>query len=286
MIHRIGIRAKADDPRAQAAREALIEALHAEGFDALGDSKSPADLLIVLGGDGTLLSTARSLGKERARVALLGVHCSPGLGFLHTITLPMDVKSFDDWSRRVAHALRSSSFKLEERWGLEAKFETKTPHAQDFWAMNDLVVAKSDISRMVELRLSVDGEVLLNKLRGDGLIASSATGSTAYSMSAGGPVAEPTLPLLLLTPICPHIMAQRPLVLGARRELLVEVLDDNSPCSITADGQERLQLQSGDKIRIRQAERPLKFLIPTDPSLDPKRYFQSLRSKLGFGGDQ
>jgi NAD+ kinase len=286
MIHRIGVRAKADDARAQAARAALLDALTEQGFEAVKELQAPADLLIVLGGDGTLLSTARSLGKERFRVALLGIHCSPGLGFLHTITLPMDPKVFESWSQKVAAALRNSAFKIEERWGLEASFETKAAETHDFWAMNDLVVAKSDISRMVELRLSVDGEVLITKLRGDGLIVSSATGSTAYSMSAGGPVAEPTLPLLLLTPICPHIMAQRPLVLGARRELLVEVLDDNSPCSITADGQERVLLQSQDKIRIRQAERPLKFLIPTDEALAPKRYFQALRTKLGFGGDK
>lgn len=256
------------------------------------DSDTTA-VVIVLGGDGTLLATLRELGEARYEKPFLGIHQSPGLGFLHPIAVPRNSANMQKWSQTVVDCVEQlllqpenenlRHYRIRQRWGLEA---TVSPDHQSLWSLNDVVVSKGTLSRMVYLRVRVDGSVLWDKIRGDGLIIASAVGSTAYSLSAGGPVVHPDTAALVLTPICPHEMAQRPVVLGGGAHVLVEVLEGYSGAWITLDGQTGKEIDPGVKIEIKRSPKCIKTLVPLDPSLESKNFYERLRFKLGLGGQR
>ena len=138
---------------------------------------------------------------------------------------------------------------------------------------------------MILLRMHVNGELLLARMRGDGLICSSATGSTAYSLSAGGPVVQPTLNVVIVTPICPHEVSQRPLVLDSKSEIEIDILEEKSTLFLTCDGQSQKELHSGSVLKLRRARQAVRWIIPQMKTVSPRSYFQQLRKKLKYGGD-
>jgi len=274
---------KEDDSLALRAREALARK-GARSFSistGLPTRLSLTDLVICIGGDGTLLATIRKLGEARYDTLVLGIHGSRGLGFLHSLTMPgMDMDA-DAWAENIIAMLETNSYVGEARWGLVAQAEGRT-----FWALNDVVVNKGSISRMIELEARSGDELILPRIRGDGLIVSSPTGSTAYSLSAGGPVLDPSIRALLVTPICSHTMGLRPIVMGGERELTLLRLDENTLGQVTMDGQEGMEIAMGQKVTVRMSDRPVRFLIPMAPQCRAPSYYEVLRSKLGFGRDR
>ncbi len=180
----------------------------------------------------------------------------------------------------IADSLISKSYVIESRWGLETVHKN-----ENHWALNDFVFSKGPLSRMIQLKVSVGNEVLLNRMRGDGLIISTSTGSTAYSLSAGGPVVYPSLDVVILTPICPHEVSQRPLVLEGARDLTIEVLDfASSTVFLTLDGQSQIEINPGTKMTVKRSQNPIPWLIPKVSSFKARSFIDQLRFKLGYGG--
>ena len=289
-LRKVWLHVKEELPHSARVKDALAPALRNLGVEVFVDQEtpqSPLDLCLCLGGDGTLLSTIRKLGEARYTVPVLGIHTSGGLGFLHTLAAPRDHKNDLNWAAQLAQALVAGQWSVEPRWGLVGHVEdSKQFDGSEFWALNDVVVTKGPLSRMILLRLKVGSSTLFQRMRGDGLIVSTATGSTAYSLSAGGPVVQPTLNTLVVTPVCPHEVAQRPVVLDGNSEITIEILDHNSPSYLTCDGQTKVDVRPGvSEVRLQRAARPIRWVTFAAPGLESKDYFELLRSKLRYGGD-
>jgi NAD+ kinase len=222
--------------------------------------------IVVMGGDGTLLSVARhyvSLG-----VPILGVNVG-GLGFLTEISLDELYPSMEQ--------VLAGKYVVEERMMLTTRLYR---HEQVFWEkhfLNDAVINKGALARIVELTTWIDGEYLTT-YRADGLIVSTPTGSTAYTMSAGGPIAYPTLRHIILIPICPFTLSNRPIILPDTVTVAVTFEEAVQDAYLTIDGQEGQALQPEDRVEMSSAPQNLKLI------LSPRRsYFEILRTKLGWG---
>ncbi len=294
VIKHVFLVSKKDDILAVRAKEALTREGVRRGWvvvepelkesDAISNDYI-ADLVICIGGDGTFLSTLRKLGPLRHKTKILGIHGSRGLGFLHPLSVPTEGGDFELWASNLVETLMSGQFECERRWGLEARIEDEDTQS-DFkwhWALNDFVVGRASISRMVELELKVDEEILVPLLKGDGMIISSSTGSTAYSLSAGGPVLDPLIKSLLVTPICSHTMMIRPMVLKHQKILKIRRCDDNTDSLLTADGQEARSLGPGQTVVIRCSLKGVSIVKPCSKECVSPSYLDVLRSKLGFG---
>ncbi len=229
------------------------------GFNDIG---AHADLAIVLGGDGTMLNAARRLA--RYRVPLVGVN-QGRLGFMTDIARNDMLTCMDD--------LLDGRFTPENRLLLNAEILRNGKEIASNLALNDVVVDKGAIGRMIEFELFIDGEFIYN-LRSDGLIVSTPTGSTAYSMSAGGPILHPTLTGIALVPLCPHALTNRPILVNDRSEIELRVVHADDP-RVHFDGQVTLDLALDDCVRLRRAEYSSCFLHPPGYS-----YFAMLRQKL------
>jgi len=231
---------------------------------------SRVDAILVLGGDGTFLAAAREA--SRADVPILGVNLG-GLGFL-TETTESDLYV-------VLERLIAGDVEIEPRMMVEARVGSRRSKA--VWTecgLNDVVIHQSDESRMVQLELRI-GRTSIGTLAADGLIVATPTGSTAYSLSAGGPIVGPTLEALLATPICPHSLAFRPLLVGANEKLRVRVGANVNRARLTVDGQISRQLQAGDDVEIRRARARVSML-----SLKRESFYEVLREKLAWAGPQ
>jgi NAD+ kinase len=228
-------------------------------FDEIGDR---ADLAIVLGGDGTMLHTARQLAPYR--VPLVGVN-QGRLGFMTDIARDDMLFSMD--------ALLRGDFLPEERMLLEAQIVRDGKPIASGLALNEVVIDKGGISRLIEFSLFVDG-VFVYDLHADGLIVSSPTGSTAYSLSANGPIMHPQIAGIALVPLCPHSLTNRSLLVGDKNEIEIRIIR-----AIDArahfDGQARFDLSVRDTLRVRRADVSICFLHPPGYS-----YFAMLREKL------
>jgi NAD+ kinase len=225
-----------------------------------------ADLLIVLGGDGTLLSVVRALG-ERA-VPILGVNLGT-LGFLVEV-------SVDEMHGALARAL-DGEMAIEPRMRLAVRLLRDGRELRSWLALNDAVITKGASARIVDLEARADGQ-LVTTYHADGLIVSTPTGSTAYTLSAGGPILLPGVPSLVLTPICPHALTQRPLVLPDSAVIEVVVHPRGGEVQLAIDGQEGAPLQEGDLVEVRRSEHPALLLVSPAHSR-----FEVLRSKLRWG---
>jgi NAD+ kinase len=228
-----------------------------------------ADMVLVLGGDGTLLSMADCLGAAGSRIPILGVNFG-SLGFLTEVTLPELYPSLE--------AALEGRARIEERMMLgAATSRAGRPFARHV-ALNDVVVTKGARSRMIDLSVHV-GDEFVTRVKADGLIVATPTGSTAYNLSAGGPIVAPSVDALLLTPIAPHTLTHRPIVIPATAPVRVQpVMDDRDEVFVTFDGQEGFELQAGDEIEITRSETPLRLIKPSTRS-----YFEVLRTKLKWG---
>ena len=225
-----------------------------------------ADMVIVFGGDGTLISVAR-IAPELS-VPILGVNVG-GLGFLTELSLDELFSSLSE--------ILEGKFMLEERIAIRARVSGTQRKPKTFFAVNDFVINKSAIARMIDIRTYVD-DSFVTKYRGDGLIISTPTGSTAYSLAAGGPILQPTTNVLVLSPICPHTLTNRPIVVPDSVLIKNQLLSRGQEVSLTIDGQEVIPLFDGDEILIFKAMEKLRLIqkLNTD-------YYAILRKKLSWG---
>jgi NAD+ kinase len=227
------------------------------------------DMVLVLGGDGTLLSMADCLGAAGSRIPILGVNFG-SLGFLTEVTLPELRSSLE--------AAIDGRARIEERMMLRAATtRAARPHARHV-ALNDVVVTKGARSRMIDLSVHV-GDEFVTRVKADGLIVASPTGSTAYNLAAGGPIVAPSMDALILTPIAPHTLTNRPIVIPAVAPVRVQpIMDDRDEVFVTFDGQEGFQLKAGDEIEVTRSDTSLRLIKPSTRS-----YFEVLRTKLKWG---
>jgi NAD+ kinase len=223
------------------------------------------DLLLVLGGDGTLLSMARLVGD--LGVPILGVNLG-GLGFLTALTVEELFPALD--------ALLADGLVIEERMMLAARVFRQGERLGEYVALNDVVITKSAMSRIINLEVAVEG-AFATGYRADGLIVSTPTGSTAYCLSAGGPIVFPTMDAIVLTPICSHTLTNRPIVVPGTLPIEVKLLSDQD-VMLTLDGQVGLALKQSDVVQITPAAARIRLLWPPQ-----KHFFSVLRTKLKWG---
>jgi len=225
------------------------------------------DLAIVVGGDGTMLHVARSLARHG--VPLIGVNLGR-LGFLTDISTDRMVEDLN-------HIL-DGDFETEERILLEAEVvrDGKVLHAAN--ALNDVVVNKGQLARLIEFETWVDDE-FVSSTRADGIIIATPTGSTAYALSAGGPILHPTLPAIVIVPICPHTLSDRPLAVGSDSRIeIVMTSTSQQSAHVTLDGQTNFSIQDYDRVRVRRADRAVTLIHPKR-----RNHYDVLRAKLRWG---
>lgn len=225
-----------------------------------------ADVLLVLGGDGTILSAAR-LAAERS-IPILGVNMG-GLGFLTEVILDNLYPSLE--------RVFANDFILDERLMLTTELHRQAETVARGIVLNDVVISKGTLARMIDLQIAIDGQFVTN-LRGDGLIIGTPTGSTAYSLSAGGPIMNPGVQALILTPICPHTLSHRPLIVPSNVVIEVSLTSQDEGSMATLDGQVGVPIAQGDRAVI-QASSDRTRLIRFPES----HYYEVLRGKLKWG---
>ncbi|MDP8223704.1 MAG: NAD(+)/NADH kinase [Candidatus Lernaella stagnicola] len=222
------------------------------------------DMVIVLGGDGTFLAAARLLGGRQAPI--MGVNLG-SMGFLTEIRRDEVQESLDLVLAEKATIIRRMRLQVD----IVTDGETSS-----YSALNDVVITKTALARIYDLRIAVGG-IYMNIVRADGLIISTPTGSTAYNLAAGGPIVHPQTNCLVVTPICPHMLSNRPLVVPADQKIELELVDD-AEVFVTIDGQAGQELNMGDRVVTELSEQPLLVIQ------SPKRtYFELLRDKLHYG---
>jgi NAD+ kinase len=226
------------------------------------------DALLTLGGDGTLLRGARLIASHQ--VPILGVNMGR-LGFLTCCAADQFMDALDHLARK--------AYTVEQRMGLVASIDRTSGAVRESWiALNDVVVHKGGVARIASLKVGVGGEPVAT-YSADGVVISTPTGSTAYSLSAGGPVVFPTLESILVTPVSPHTLAIRPLLLPAESEVTVQRDDGPADILVTVDGQVGTTLGLDETLRVHRAGRPI--LIIRFPG---STFFATLRKKNGWGG--
>jgi NAD+ kinase len=226
------------------------------------------DLVVTLGGDGTLLSVARH---PAPGVPVLGIDIGT-LGFLTTCR--------PDESEEVLEAALAGTACVEKRRLLSIRVTHGSRTPRLYRVVNDAVLSKAALARIATIRVDVDGR-MVSRYRGDGLIVSTPTGSTAYNLSAGGPILEPTLPALVLTPVCPHTLTLRPLVLPDSVRLDLSVENDPTDVFLTLDGQEGFPVSSTTRIAIARSSETVSLVRASEGS-----FFGVLVGKLSFGGER
>lgn len=280
-MKRIGIVAKRGEPEAVKAVRDFMHGLKGKDYRFSVESEvasilkikgyprkeipRKSDIIIVFGGDGTLLSVARLVGD--LGVPILGVNLG-GLGFITELG--------KDEVRREVGKVFSGKCGFEERIMLLADVRRGRRKVVTHNALNDVVLNKSALSRMFELDISINSKYV-STFRADGMIISTPTGSTAHSLSAGGPILYPTLESFLMTPICPHTLTSRPIVLPDTF-VLEATIKSGDNIYLTLDGQVGFPLKVNDRIKIRKADYKTKFIV-----LHDRDYFKILRTKLKWG---
>jgi NAD+ kinase len=282
-VRNIGIAAKITSEEAIAYASSVAADLRKRGYDicldfgtadklndrgpcvSKADLGKRADLLITFGGDGTLLSVARYAPKG---VPVLGVNMGT-LGFLTEVR----VEEFP----AVLEGVLAGKFEAEDRVTFDVIVEGPEREKRTYRVLNDATINKSALARIVDMKVTVSG-FYVSTFRADGLIVATPTGSTAYNLSAGGPIVYPTMGAMIITPICPHMLSNRPLVLPDNLEIELGVLAKNQEIFLTLDGQEGLPIGERDRVLVRKSNQPV--LLVQSPN---KNYFDVLRSKLKWG---
>ncbi len=281
-IRRVGVVVKTTSSEAIELGRRLMTELERLGVEPVPDSTSArvleidngtsrtelaaaVDLVVVLGGDGTLLSVVRG---DLGGTPILGIN----MGTLGFLTEHPQEKLF-----HMLHAALDGAVTVEERLRLEVSVLTPGRDPITRTALNDAVVNKSALARMLELSVHVDDE-FVSRYKADGLIVTTPTGSTAYNLSAGGPILSPTLDVIGLTPICPHTLTNRPITLSADVVVEVRLESQSEEVYLTLDGQQGFPLTTRDLIRIQRCPEPVRLIV--EPS---RSYFQILHRKLKWG---
>jgi NAD+ kinase len=281
MIRTVGLVAKYQEPKAAHTVRWLIPWLKKRGKKVCVENglvcsgaqsctkkemAAKADLIISLGGDGTLLNIAPLV--ERPEVPILGVNLG-GLGFITEVAVgelePVLSKTLE------------GDFEVEKRMTLEIRVVGKQRRTHKFRVLNDAVITKGARSRIIDLETYV-GEDYLCTYRADGLILSTPTGSTAYSLAAGGPILEPTLGAVVLAPICPHTLTHRPIVVPSNGTIRVTLRSFGDTVILIPDGQQGIRLNNGDQVEARDYGLPVSLI-----KLPSRSYYEILRDKLKWG---
>ncbi len=221
------------------------------------------DFMISMGGDGTILRLVHKYAHLNA--AILGINLGH-LGFMADVPISDIYPSLQD--------LINGAYKVHERVAIQGE----TLHADRCYAVNDIVIHRAKNPSLVELAIHIDG-IYLNTFEADGIIIATPNGSTAYSLAAGGPIISPDLEALALTPISPHTISNRPIVLTANQEIQIQYLSDYDPIEVRADGLSHHTLQTGEVFRITRSTKNFKLI-----SLLRRDYYSTLRTKLGWSG--
>jgi len=231
---------------------------------------SQVDLLLVLGGDGTLLGMAARVGASGRSIPILGVNFGR-LGFLTEITLDELYPALD--------AAISGTARVHERRLLAAATVRDGIASDQHVVLNDVVVTRGEISRVIDLEVTVDGQ-FVTRVKADGVIVASPTGSTAYNLAASGPIVHPEVDAILITPIAPHTLANRPIVIPGSSVVEVRPLDTGRQFDlfVTFDGQTGRKLGASDVVQVTRANVPVRLVSSTS-----RTYFDTLREKLGWG---
>lgn len=227
---------------------------------------SKADVLLVLGGDGTMLNAAR-LAAERS-IPILGVNMG-GLGFLTEVRLESLYPSLE--------RVFANDYVLDERLMLRTHIHRHGETVAQGVVLNDVVISKGTLARMIELKIAIEGRFVTN-LRSDGLIVSSPTGSTAYSLSAGGPIIDPAVQSLILTPVCPHTLTHRPLIVPGKDKIDLTLTSTDPGAMATLDGQMGVPITQGDTVTIQTSENRTRLI-----RFPESNYYDVLREKLKWG---
>lgn len=230
------------------------------------DIPETVETVIVIGGDGTFLSVARFV--ERASIPIIGINLG-GLGFLTEISAD---SCFVELEKILA-----GDFEIEERMVLRVSVWREGKELFNHRVLNDAVINKGALARIIDLHATIDGH-FLTLYRGDGLIICTPTGSTAYNISAGGPIIFPTAKAIIMTPICPFTLTNRPIVLPAEVTIVVEIAEPATDVTLTCDGQIGCPIRDLDQVIVRAAATPIRVIKA--PGVN---HFEILRSKLKWG---
>lgn len=250
----------------------LVEEQTAEQLDIKGyttvhikDIGATADLAVVLGGDGTMLTVARAL--MHSNIPLVGVNRGR-FGFLTDLSSESMLES-------MGHIL-TGKFNIEQRMLLFATIFRDGKVLNEDFALNDVVVSKGATARLIELEISIDGQ-FVHRQRSDGLIVATPTGTTAYALSAGGPILHPGLEAIALVPICPHTLSNRPIAINSASKVEITLTESGDSC-VLFDGHQSTALVQGDKVLVQRAQKMVSLLHPLEHS-----HFAMLREKLHWG---
>jgi NAD+ kinase len=271
-IKKAGIILKKGSKRPRKIGEEIIKWLADNGIDTTVDKVTKdLDILITLGGDGTLLHIADKA--SRYEIPVMGINLG-GLGFLTAVSAKDRFKALK--------LLIQNQMTIEKRMLLKTRLlgvpETDSKTGSYLFALNDVVISKGDIDQIVNFRTWADHE-FITTYRADGLIFSTPTGSTAYNLSSGGPIVQPGLPCILVTPICPFMLESRPVLLSPEVTLVTQLAGKADNVKVIVDGRFTWKMVENSRLEVKTAKKPL-YLI----SMPKKGYFEILRSKLNWGG--
>ncbi len=246
--------------------EELAQNIKVKRFFKQNDLPKEIELVVVFGGDGTFLSASQQVNKNN--IPILGFNLG-GLGFLTEFTVN---EIFP-----IMEKVIEGDYEIEEREMVLASVVKSGRKPEEYHILNELVINNGAVSRIIDLAIFIDGNKITT-FKADGVIFATPTGSTAYSLSAGGPIAYPTLPVILITPICPHILTNRPLVVSNNMEIKVKVLTEDQNAYVTLDGQKTLTLGMNDEVILKKSRSKVKLI--KSPFRD---YFSILKTKLMWG---
>lgn len=276
-IRSVGIVVKPNNAEALATSTELSDWLTARGITVkcepyIGDYKPDrpfdfdADLVVVLGGDGTMISTARLIGD--AAILVLGINYG-SLGYLTEFRIEEMFPALE--------AILIGDYNVDQRVMLKVEHWRGGEMLTAGRVLNDVVINKAAVARIIEIGVKLNG-LFVNSFRADGLIVATPTGSTAYNLSAGGPIVYPSMNAVVLTPICPFTLTNRPIVVPDAAEIELELDNENEGVVLTLDGQTGYPMQAGDSVRIRKSGTTFNIVQPSN-----RNYFDVLRNKLKWG---
>jgi NAD+ kinase len=275
-IKKVGIIVKKNHDEALRTAHELTEWLRARGLDTVGDPYSekddaspfdPAvDLVVVLGGDGTMISTARLVGNHDPLV--LGINYG-SLGYLTEFRIEEMFPALE--------AVLADQYGIDSREMLDAEHWREGKQIASGRVLNDVVINKAALARIIEIEVHLNRQ-FVNSFRSDGLIVATPTGSTAYNLSAGGPIVYPSMNAIVITPICPFTLTNRPIVVPDTAEIELKLLNENEGVVLTLDGQMGYTMKDGDRVLIRKSAISFNLVQPAN-----RNYFDVLRNKLKWG---
>ena len=276
-ITSVGIVVKPNHPEARATAGELSAWLRTKGIDQAGEvieagtsdaenSTVDADLIVVLGGDGTMISTARLIGS--GDVLVLGINYG-SLGYLTDFRIEEMFPAIE--------AIIAGDYEIDSRVMLEAELLRGDERKAAGRVLNDVVINKAALARIIEIDVHLNG-LFVNSFRADGLIVATPTGSTAYNLSAGGPIIYPSMNAVVMTPICPFTLTNRPIVIPDAAVVELMLKEENEGVFLTFDGQTGHRMKAGDRVVIRKSEATFNLVQPSN-----RNYFDVLRDKLKWG---